>query len=198
MRLEKEKSRPEILKIFESGISESFLVSRENLEKMHGQIPRTNPPPSPSPTMEKDGINPSFKSLARNLSEAVVMTDAMGRITWTNDAFHQLCGYSPEEVLGRIPGHMLQGERTDPSTAQNLSNAVRQGQGIRAEVINYHKDGSPYWVSISITPIKTNRGKLQGFVAFERETTEQHETLDLLEEQIGQLYQALLISEGQG
>ena len=42
------------------------------------------------------------------------MTDAKGSIEWVNTGFTRVTGYSLEEVLGKKPGRLLQGERSDP------------------------------------------------------------------------------------
>ncbi len=138
----------------------------------------------------------SFIELARHISDAVVLTDREGCIVWTNHAFHQLCGYSHKEIKGSKPGHLLQGKSTDPSTAEALRDAVRSGRYIRTEILNYHKKGHPYWVSIALTPIKNAAGDVEGFVAIEREVTHCHLHMQNLEQQVTQVYSALLRSEG--
>jgi PAS domain S-box-containing protein len=140
------------------------------------------------------GQSLSFKALAHNVSDAVVMTDADGSITWTNPAFRKLCGYSHKETLGRKLGQLLQGKNTDSTTAQALRDAVRNGQYIQSEILNYHKDGHSYWVSTSITPIKNDTGKLEGFVAIERDVTSSQLHAQALEKQVTQIYSALLRS----
>ena len=155
--------------------------------------------PSPHPKknsamMNLCGESLSFKTLAHNISDAVVLTDADGSIAWTNPAFRKLCGYSHKEILGRKLGQLLQGKNTDTATAQALHDAVHNGQCIQSEILNYHKDGHPYWVSASITPIKNDTGKLQGFVAIERDVTGRQLHAQALEKQVTQIYSALLRS----
>ena len=143
--------------------------------------------------MKKIGIDLSFKELTQHLNEPIVMTDHKGCFAWANDSFHRLCGYSCEEMIGQKPGKMLQGEQSDPGTVCAMRGAVEQGVGIQVEMVNYHKDNTPYWVSISITPIKSDRGQLQGFLAIEKETTQQHEQVASLEQHVVQVYNALML-----
>ena len=126
----------------------------------------------------------------------MVITDRKGRITWTNDSFLQLCGYSSEEVVGQKPGSILQGERSDPEAIRAMGDAIKKGMGIEVEMINYHKNGSPYWVAVSITPIKGRRNQVTGFLAIERNTTQHHDEVAFLERQVVQVYNALLLAEG--
>ena len=57
--------------------------------------------------------NAGFKATANHLSDAVLITDPQGRITWSNRAFKKLCGYNLNEVIGQHPGTLLQGKGTD-------------------------------------------------------------------------------------
>ncbi|MFQ3224710.1 MAG: PAS domain S-box-containing protein [Lentimonas sp.] len=139
----------------------------------------------------------SFISLARHISDAVVLTDREGCIVWTNHAFHQLCGYTHKETQGRKPGHLLQGKNTDPATAQALRHAVQSGNYIRTEMLNYHKKGHPYWVSIAITPIKNDSEEVEGFMAIQRELTHSQLHIEALELQVTQVYSTLLLSEAE-
>ena len=62
----------------------------------------------------------AFKTVAERLPDAVVITDAEGRITWTNQAFHDMCGHSRASVLNQKPGSFLQGSDTDQETVARI------------------------------------------------------------------------------
>ena len=112
----------------------------------------------------KDRIeNKPFTDAGSHFSDAIVVTDADGLIEWTNHAFHLLCGYSKKEVLGSRPGDFLQGENTNPETVRALRDARVKGEYINTEILNYHKNGHPYWVSISITPIRDDDDALKAY-----------------------------------
>ena len=134
----------------------------------------------------------AFKTIAARLSDGVVITDAEGRITWTNQAFHDMCGHSKARVLNRKPGSFLQGEDTDQETVARIRKALHAGEPVAAEILNYHASGRPYWVSIRITPIRGRSGRLTGFIAIERETTPSRTKLHSLEHQVAELYSTLL------
>lgn len=100
--------------------------------------------------------------------EALVITDRSGRIEWVNEAFTRLCGYELEELRGRKPGRVLQGELTDPGVARRMSAAIHDETFCSEDILNYHKDGNPYWVSVTISPILDAGHRARGFVAIER------------------------------
>ncbi len=105
---------------------------------------------------------------ARERLEALVTTDAEGRIEWVNEAFTAMCGYSLGELKGRRPGTVLQGAETDRSAVARIRDSMLAGAGCRETLMNYHKDGSAYRVDVRIDPILDESGRALCFVARER------------------------------
>ncbi|GAL34050.1 two-component sensor [Vibrio maritimus] len=70
---------------------------------------------------------------------------------WVNNGFTALSGYTLDETKGKKPGMLLQGPETDISTVRRLSRAIQDAQPIECELVNYHKNGTPYWIDISIS-----------------------------------------------
>ncbi len=97
-----------------------------------------------------------------------VHTDTQGYITEINSAFTGLCGYSFSEIRGKKPGTILQGPDTDPAIVAILRDAVRSGSEAEVEMLNFHKDGTPYWVWVKIHPKRDASGSLTGFYAEEQ------------------------------
>ena len=110
--------------------------------------------------------------VARRTSNAVVITDARRRITWVNEGFERITGYSASEILGRSPGALLQTEDTDPLTVQRLRTALDAGEGFTGEILNRGKAGRLYWLSLEIQPLRGDDGALIGFMAIELDITE--------------------------
>ena len=106
--------------------------------------------------------------LSRVLNEPCrVETDVWGGVVSVNPAFTALCGYSFDEIVGRKPGSFLQGAESDPVTVEILRSAVAQAESCDVEMINYHKNGSPYRVRIVTEPLRDISGTLTGFRAVE-------------------------------
>lgn len=101
--------------------------------------------------------------------EGFVMTDTRGLIRWVNSEFTSMCGYELEELKGKKPGHILQGPATDPATVAKMRSAFHQLRSVNVEMLNYHKNGNPYWVSITMSPVMDEFGEARCFVAIERE-----------------------------
>ena len=109
--------------------------------------------------------------LASNTDNAVVFADARRNITWVNEAFTRLTGYTFEEVKGKNPS-LLQGEKTDQATVQRIREALDAGRKVEEEILNYTKGGCEYLNSIEITPLRDAGGALTGFMAIQRDVTE--------------------------
>ena len=110
--------------------------------------------------------------VARRTSNAVIITDTRRRITWVNEGFERITGYSAAEVLGHSPGGLLQTEATDPATVRRLREALDSGHGFTGEILNRGKDGRVYWLSLEIQPLRDEEGALIGFMAIELDITE--------------------------
>lgn len=93
------------------------------------------------------------------------------RIVYANAAITQHTGYSPEEVIGNTP-RMFQGPDTSPETRAMIRKALDAFEPIQAEILNYRKDGTPYWTEMQISPIFDNAGQATHMVSVQRDVTE--------------------------
>ncbi|MFM8992198.1 MAG: PAS domain-containing protein, partial [Alphaproteobacteria bacterium] len=109
--------------------------------------------------------------IAARTDNAVILTDAAGRIEWVNDGFTRITGWRLDEVLGRTPGSVLQGPGTDPATVRRIRELIARGEGFVEELLNYGRDGRPYWIAIEVQPIRGDDGRVTGFMAIERDVT---------------------------
>ena len=122
------------------------------------------------------------------LNDAIVITEAESinkpspRIIWANKVFYDRNGYSPDEIIGQSP-RILQGPKSDRATLDKVRTALEKWQSIRAEILNYRKDGSTYWNEFEIVPIANEKGWYTHWVSVQRDITERK----LIEEQLNQL-----------
>ncbi|ANQ58202.1 response regulator [Vibrio parahaemolyticus] len=112
--------------------------------------------------------------VAEHARDTIIITHPDGTIAWVNSAFEQLTEYSLEEVVGKSPGELLQGEDTDANTVALLSQSVRSHSPVRVEILNYTKSRRPYWVELELSPVFDD-GELLRFIAVERDITDRRE-----------------------
>ena len=104
--------------------------------------------------------------------QGFVVTDPDGLVEWVNPAFSAMCGYSLAELRGKKLGPILQGPATDPATVERVRQAVHARRQSSEALVNYHKNGTPYWVSVNITPFCDDSGNPLWLVAREVELPE--------------------------
>ena len=111
--------------------------------------------------------------IARRTANGVIIADTQGRVEWVNEGFTRMTGYTLEEMKGQKPGHVLQGEKTDRVTVARVNQALRAGESVTAELVNYTKSGDEFVVRVEIEPLRDSAGALTGFMAIEADVTAQ-------------------------
>jgi len=118
--------------------------------------------------------------VAARTHNAVILTDAAGRIEWVNEGFVRMSGYALDEIVGRTPGSFLKGPASDPEIGGQMRRAVEAGREFDVEIVNYRKDGRQFWVHIDAQPIFDESGNVKQFMAIESDITERKQAEDLL------------------
>ena len=103
---------------------------------------------------------------------SVIITDKEGKIIFVNNGFERLTGYSSEEVQGRRPGEVLQGEHTDPATIKRIGEKLASATPFYDEILNYTKSGEAYWNSLSINPMFDEAGNVVRFISLQANVTD--------------------------
>ncbi len=102
---------------------------------------------------------------------AVMIADTEGTLEYVNPFFTEMTGYAAEEVIGRNPRFLSSGN-TPRGTYDDMWATIRSGEQWRGELENQRKDGSELWVSITMSPIRTDDGKTTHILAIEEDITE--------------------------
>jgi PAS domain S-box-containing protein len=104
------------------------------------------------------------------ICEASTVSATESRILWCNPAFEEMTGYRLDEIIGRTPG-FLRGADTDPVTVRRIIERRHLNLPVREELLNYRKNGEPFWVDVSIRPVVETRGPRRIVVSVQREIT---------------------------
>lgn len=83
-------------------------------------------------------------------------------IIYVSEGFERQTGYPPEETLGRNC-KFLQGPKTDPAAVAAIRAALRSKAAITVDLLNYKKDGTPFWNRLRIRPLHDGAGRLLYF-----------------------------------
>ncbi len=99
----------------------------------------------------------------------VSKTDSKGSITYANDAFVEISGFSQEELVGKNH-NLVRHPDMPPWAFADLWQTVQRGQPWRGIVKNRTKNGDHYWVRATVSPI-INNDKIVGYVSLRKKPT---------------------------
>ncbi len=127
-----------------------------------------------------EGETRKLALIAERTDNAVVLTDAAGKVVWVNAGFTRLTGYTLDETISKKPGSLLQGPETDAATVQYMHHQLRKGEGFKVQIINYTKTGCKYWLASEVQPIRNDAGEIINFMAIQSDITERKNSETLL------------------
>jgi phosphoserine phosphatase RsbU/P len=129
----------------------------------------------------KDQLTLKNRALAAT-AEGITIADARlpdCPIIYANEGFERLTGYSVQSIIGRNC-RFLQGSDTDPSAIGEIRRAVTERRECAVEILNYRKDGTPFWNRLSITPVKDSKDQVTHFIGIQSDITSRRNAEDAL------------------
>ncbi|MFD1888080.1 ATP-binding protein [Paenibacillus wenxiniae] len=118
-----------------------------------------------------------WEYVVQNLKSSVTIADARkpdSPLVFVNGHFTDLTGYTREEAVG-YNCRFLQGEDTNPETVQAFRDALAKQESATIEILNYRKDGSPFWNEVNLDPIFDQNGECHYFVGIQFDITKRKE-----------------------
>ncbi len=123
-----------------------------------------------------------FRLLVQSVTDyAIYMLSPEGIITNWNAGAERIKGYAPQEIIGQHFSKFYSPEDAAAGVPQlGLETALRDGR-FEKEGWRYRKDGSKFWASVVIDPIRTPNGELIGYAKITRDMTERKQAQEQLE-----------------
>ncbi len=130
-----------------------------------------------------------FQSAVMQSANTIVITDLDGNILFANPKFEETTGYKVNEAIGKNP-RILKSNDQPYEYYENLWKTIKNGKVWQGEFKNKRKDGSFYWESATITPIKNKKGEVAEYLAIKEEITERK----LMEEKLEAAFQKMEVA----
>ena len=117
-----------------------------------------------------------LESVVVHANDAVLITEAEPidlpgpRIVYCNAAFTKTTGYTEAEMLGRTP-RVLQSPKVDRVALDRLRRSLERWEPVEVELLNVHKDGTEFWVELSIVPVADETGWFTHWVSVQRDVS---------------------------
>ena len=121
--------------------------------------------------------------MAINNSALVSKTDPNGVITYVNDAFSKLSGYTQEELIGSAHNIVRHPDMKD-NVFKELWQTIQKKQIWKGVIKNRKKSGEAYYVQSTITPIIDAGGKIVEYIAIRTDITELEAYKEMLKNEL--------------
>lgn len=118
-------------------------------------------------------------------------------VIYINKGFEELTGYKANEVIGRNC-RFLQGAQTKQEEVQKIRDAIREQSSCDVEILNYKKNGEPFWNELHLTPLFDEQGELEYFIGIQKDITkckQAEEARILYEKVIQNTMQGVMITD---
>lgn len=148
---------------------------------------------------QKDNIDILTNAIDQS-PNPIAITDKDAKIEYVNPAFLQKTGYSEKELLGNTP-RILKSGKHSADFYRELWGTITSGNVWKENIFNKRKNGTLYWESLQISPLKNTQGEITHFFSL-RLLDKQMELVDKevnkLSHTLDQIPQAVLMTDRQG
>lgn len=129
-----------------------------------------------------EGIEQFFSLIVKETVYSVILVDFDGTISWVNEAFTRLTGYSYEEAVGKKQSELIIGPDTDEATVEELRQAFYKHVPFQGQLICYTKQKERKWLLMSAQPVFDENSGLYKYFFIHIDISAQKEIINQLEE----------------
>jgi PAS domain S-box-containing protein len=109
--------------------------------------------------------------ITQQTDDGIIVTDVHKRTTWINAGFTRMTGFTLDEMRGKRPAHVLEGRTPNPELLAWIDEQYASRKPFSFEVLNYKKDGTPFWSLLSIQPLFDAQGNIVEYFSIRKDIT---------------------------
>nr|AML78517.1 putative LOV domain-containing protein [Streptocarpus ionanthus] len=121
----------------------------------------------------EEDVPQEVKDALSTLQQTFVVSDATQPgcpVVYASSGFFSMTGYNSNEVIGKNC-RFLQGPSTNQKEVDKIRNTLTMGTSYCGRLLNYKKDGTPFWNLLTIIPIKDGEGMVVKFIGMQVEVS---------------------------
>ncbi|RZL45908.1 MAG: PAS domain-containing protein [Pedobacter sp.] len=99
--------------------------------------------------------------VASKVNNGVVISDDYNRVSWANDAFTQITGFTLQDIQGKPLGDLIRGPETDWTVIEDARKLISEKKSFTVDILAYKKDKTKIWLSIYSTIILSEDGEVE-------------------------------------
>ena len=126
--------------------------------------------------IKKDEEFRMLSLVASKTITGVSINDKNGKVFWCNPSLEKMSGYKLDDLKGKLLGNVMKGRNTDLKELKAVRRIANQKRSFYTELLSYKKDGTPFWLAVSSTPVLDENGRLMHQVDIVDDITERKET----------------------
>jgi len=105
-------------------------------------------------------------------SDAIFLTNTEGIITYVNDGFTALYGYTADEVVGKVTPRIIKSGLLEKKVYENFWKTLKSKTEVKGELVNKKKNGEIIYIEGTASPILDEQSVIIGFLGIQRDNTE--------------------------
>jgi PAS domain S-box-containing protein len=106
-----------------------------------------------------------FASVVQNTGVGFILTDAQRSITWINEGFTRLTGYTLEDAAGQHPPDLLKSIGATPNTIARMRAQLKARQRFTGDILAQRRDGERIWLHVEGEPVLDAQGEVTGYMS---------------------------------
>ena len=151
--------------LIEANESKQLLQSQEEELRQNLEELQSSQEAIAEQTLKAEQVTQELNARIGLLNKVMLVSesDIYGNITYVNEKFTEVSGYTLEECLGK-PHSILKHPDTPPSLFKEMWETIKSGRTFTAKFQNLSKSGETYWVDATIAPVFDQEGKIEKYI----------------------------------